>query len=134
MVGSGSVRLGYAAGEQGRGVVYARILQADAVSVVRATFRIEAKHSHDSLVLGLEAVGAIAPALRKRVRAVDLHVEDGLASALTGRREIPAQLFLAYVRARCALNAFARCTVRQGEGERDLVARAIAEVSLRVAA
>lgn len=117
-------RIGYAADSGGRGIVYARIGRRKP-RVVRTRF-----HGN-----GLGAVAAIAPLIRKQVDAIELQLDDEvLVETLTQRRDVPGGMLMAYVRARCALNAFRGCRLTTGKGPNDLTARARAEVSLRLAA
>ena len=128
-----SARIGYAADADGFGVVYARV-GAARPRILRAEFRIEPR-SEDDRVAGFAAIDAIAPAIRKATAAVELAIDNGaLVDDLSERRELPVSLLLPYVRARCALNAFNECRLVASGGANDLAARALAEVSMRVAA
>lgn len=128
-----SVRLGYAADAAGYGIVYARVGSRNP-RILRAQFRASVGDD-DRRDVGFAAVRAIAPALRKHLTEVELHVDDaGLIADLTQRRELPVTLLLPYVRARCALNSFKACELAESTGPNDLTARALAEVSIRIAA
>lgn len=117
-------RIGYAADAAGDGIVYARITGSKP-RILRARFRGE----------GLSAVAAIAPLVRKHSEAVELQLDDeALVETLVQRRELPGGMLLPYVRARCALNTFSSLRLTRGMGPNDLAARALAEVSLRLAA
>lgn len=134
MGGRGLVRLGYAADAAGRGVVYAR-LNGRQPKIARAGFRVSPSGDDERREVGFAAVRAIVPVLRKQLSEVEIQLDDAtIVADLNEHRELPASLFLPYVRARCALNAFKACAVVRGEGPNDLAARALAEVSLRVAA
>lgn len=133
-IAKASVRLGYAADAAGNGIVYARVGNRNP-RILRAKFRAPASDD-DRRNVGFAAVRAIAPALRKQhLTDVELQVDDaGLIADLTQRRELPATLLLPYVRARCALNSFKACELAESTGPNDLAARALAEVSMRIAA
>jgi hypothetical protein len=126
-----SVQIGYAVGGGSRGVVYARIM-GDRPTVLRADFCAEAL---EALAGGFAAIRAMAPLVRKHAADVDIQLDDAeLLADLTQQRELQPGRLLGYVRARCALNTFASWRVSECAGCDDLKARALAEVSMRVAA
>lgn len=129
-----TARVGFAVDRSGHGIVYARLVADGRMSVLRASFRVQ-PDSESALRSGFAAIAAIGLHLRKRTDCLELQVDDAaLVAALTQHGELPVALLLPYVRARCALNAFAGCRVRVSTGPNDLAARALAEVSMRVAA
>ncbi len=127
-------RIGYAVDGDGRGVVYARVGGRRQEQVLRAAFRLE-QGTANGRRAGFAALCAIAPSLRKYASEIDLVLDDAeLVADLTQRRELPVDLMLSYVRARCALNAFKAIRLRASAAPNDLAARALAEVSMRIAA
>jgi len=126
-------RIGYAVGGDGRGVVYARMGDGHG-QVLRAPFRLE-QRAVSGREAGFAALCAIVPSLRKHASELDLILDDAeLVADLTLHRELPVDLMLPYVRARCALNAFKAVRLRASTAPNDLAARALAEVSMRIAA
>jgi hypothetical protein len=109
--------IGYAAGERGSGLAYARLMGNGATRLIRRVFRT-----------------AVADAMAKR-RLRDVRFVIGnaaVASELATRGEVPGSLALAYVRLRCALNALS-ATVTLGTTD-ELTQRARAEIALNLAA
>jgi hypothetical protein len=130
-----SARIGYATSAAGDGIAYARLVEGNRARTLCARFRIRGGTGDDEREAAFAAVCAIAPLLRKHVAEINLHVDDPrLAADLTQHCDLPVPLFLSYVRARCALNAFGSAHLTVAAGPNDLAARARAEVSLLVAA
>ncbi len=127
--------IGYAADDRGRGVVYARLRAAGGERVLRSGFRVERCPGLGEREVGYAALAAIAPRIRKRFAEIGFEIDDAeLVEDLTQRRDLPVPLMLPYIRARCALNAFESYTLKRTAGPSDLTARALAEVSLLIAA
>ena len=126
--------MGYAADADGFGIAYARLVCGTRSRVLRAQFRTE-RREEDQRAAGFAALVAISPLLRKYASEIELQVDDAaLIADLTEHRELPVTLLLAYVHARCALNAFGSARLVASTGPNDLTARAQAEVSMRIAA
>ena len=138
--------VGYAAGSDGRGLVYAKIWSAaDARTgtpkvepVVRVGFRSPVRPALRGREIAYAAVEAVArELLQAKIDAVELRVADAqLATDLAERRAVPADLQLPYIALRCTLNRFASFSVvacNDGTA-RDLTARARAEIMLDSAA
>lgn len=130
------VRLGYAAGEDGEGVVYARVGSSAGERLVRAAFRIARYAGTDGREISYGALTAVATLLRERgVERVEFSLPDReLVGDLVTHRPVPPPLILPYVTARCALNRFSRFTLSNADEESDLVQRARAEIALHTAA
>ncbi|HEY9086395.1 MAG TPA: hypothetical protein VIN40_10750 [Candidatus Tyrphobacter sp.] len=127
--------IGYAADDRGRGVVYARVRRRGGERVLRLAFRIERCPGLGDREVGYAALSAIAPLIRKQVAEIVFEVGDAdLVDDLTRRRDLPVPLMLPYIRARCALNAFESYALKSGADANDLAARALAEVTIRIAA
>ncbi len=128
-----SARVGYAVDEVGDGVVYARLVEPNGrTRVLKSPFHAAAA---DDRATGLAALTAITPRILRCTTAVDVYLDDReLIADLTEHRELPVGALLPYVRARCALNMFKACRLREAPGPNDLTARALAEVSMRIAA
>lgn len=104
--------------------------------ILRSLFDVERSPGLGGREVGYAALAAIAPLVRKHASEIVFEVDDSeLVMDLTQRRELPVPLMLPYVRARCALNSFASYTFTlEAATQNDLEARALAEVSLHVAA
>jgi hypothetical protein len=128
------VEVGYAADSRGRGVVYAAVSTAKGARLLRLSFRM-ARSPFEDRAIGYAALTEVARALRKRgCRRVTFTLGDApLVDEITTQRDLPETLVLAYVRLRCALNAFEAHAVKAGATE-DLTQRARAEVALNLAA
>jgi len=127
--------LGYAADEQGKGLVYAQLAGAQARRLVRAAFRVASPPPLNDRAIGYAALTAVARALSRR-RISDLRFVLGdpqLVEEIATGRGVAETLSLAYVRLRCVLNSLARFTVSAGPTD-DLTQRARAEVALKLAA
>lgn len=125
--------IGYAADEQGRGIVYARLSAEGKVRVLRAGF--SSPGAGDARAAGFAALSSMIPRLRKMAENIELAIDDAeLVDDLNARRELPVPLMLPYVRTRCALNAFTSCRLTATRAPSDLAARARAEVSTLIAA
>jgi hypothetical protein len=125
--------MGYASDSGGHGLVYIRADGAGPQRVARCSF--EVMRPHDDREIGFTALAAMLNLLRRRSSRIAIVLEDGeLVADLTRRRDVPVELMLPYIRARCALNAFASWKLSTGNLGADLSARAAAEVSLAAAA
>jgi hypothetical protein len=133
--GAVEVAIGYAAGPAGGGVAYARLGGAGAHEVIRLPFRISGLCSVLDRAAAYAAVVVTAKALRKRgvTRARFVMPDAGVVEELRMRGVVPQMLVLAYVRLRCALNAFDDVAITSGATD-ELMQRARAEVALNLAA
>jgi hypothetical protein len=132
------VNVGYAADEAGNGVAYAAIGAAAGPRLVRVPFRVRRHHALKGREVGYVALREVAESL---LSAGNRHVrflvdDETLAADLSERRPVPAALTVPYVALRCRLNRFDGAEVAHAPSgaTSDLRARALAEVSLRVAA
>ncbi|MDQ2864645.1 MAG: hypothetical protein M3R51_00300 [Candidatus Eremiobacteraeota bacterium] len=130
------VQLGYDAGADGGGIVYARLRSAAGERLVRAAFHVKRLTGTEGRENGYGALTAIALLLRERgIESIHLKLSDGaLLEDIATHRSVPAALVLPYVRLHCALNRFASFSVSAGEEDEDLAQRARAEVALHIAA
>lgn len=121
-----------AAGSGGHGVAYARLRSSDGERVLRVPFHVPSGMRSAPRATSYAAAAAVAGDLCARgVKRAVLRFEDPeLVDDMNGRRGVPDALVLAYVRLRCALNAFDRCRVAVAAGEDELLQRARAEVAL----
>jgi len=124
--------IGYAAGERGSGLAYARLMGNGATRLIRRVFR--TADPGDDRAVAYGAITAVADAMAKRrLRGVRFVIGNAaVASELATRGEVPGSLALAYVRLRCALNALS-ATVTLGTTD-ELTQRARAEIALNLAA
>lgn len=130
------VQLGYAAGPDGNGIVYARLTSRAGERLVRAAFRVKRFSGIEGREVGYAAMTEIATVLRARgIENIAVAVPDPLlADDLVTHRPVPPPLVLPYVRLRCALNQFSRFSLTPGNEETDLAQRARAEVAFHTAA
>lgn len=130
--GSVEVLIGYAAGERGAGIAYARL---ESSKLLRVGFRIEAPEACRERAAGYGALTAVSRALAKRsIRDVRFVLADeAFVEEIATGRGVVESLAIPYVRLRCTLNALTRFSVQAG-GTDDLTQRARAEVALNVAA
>lgn len=128
------VAIGYAAGPAGGGVAYARVGSGDR-EVIRLPFRIAGFSSLLQRAAAYAALVVTAKALRKRgVTRVRFVVPDSdVVEEITTRSVVSDMLVLAYVRLRCAFNAFDDVRIESGASD-ELMQRARAEVALNLAA
>lgn len=123
--------IGYAVSPQGRGLAYARFAGAGGGRVVCCSFSAGPQERG----AGYAALAAMLPVVRRHTAKAAIEIEDAeLVAELTTRCGVPVALMLPHVQARCALNALDSWKLIAGDGPRDLSARALAEVSLSVAA
>ncbi|HYZ16572.1 MAG TPA: hypothetical protein VE591_09235, partial [Candidatus Acidoferrum sp.] len=106
---SADVAVGYAADATGHGIAYAAIATGTGRGVVRIPFSAVKLAALDGREFGYGAVGAVAAYLRGRgFTRIRLRVADELVVAdLTGQRDVPPALAMAYVKTRCTLHGFA---------------------------
>ncbi|MHB8239673.1 MAG: hypothetical protein ACYDFS_08525 [Vulcanimicrobiaceae bacterium] len=125
----------YAADERGWGLAYIRLGSGKSGGLLRVGFEVCRYPALLEREVSYAALSAVCHVLRARgVRRVAIFVPDAQIVADIGeRRELPAALLLPYVRLRCELNQFAEHSVAVA-GDRELAARARAEVALHVAA
>jgi hypothetical protein len=132
------VSIGFAADSSGHGVAFAAEGAEAAERVQRVRFRVRGGTAGDPRAAGYAAVTAVARAFRAHydggVRF--LTADATLVADLEDRRPVPGALTIPYVSLRCALNRFSEAEVSASHAAEvaDLTARAVAEVSLRVAA
>jgi hypothetical protein len=124
--------VGYAAGEGGVGLAYARLMGSGAARVVRRVFR--TADPGDDRAVAYGAITAVADALAKRrLRGVRFVIGNAaVAAEIANRSGVPDPLMLAHVRLRCALNAL-DASVTLGTAD-ELTQRARAEIALNLAA
>ena len=128
---------GYAADAQGNGVAYVRLATGGTPRVLRVPFQVKRYPALFEREVGYAALTAVSAVLRRRgAESVHFTIDDEqLARDLREHREVPAPLGIAYVRLRCALNAFKTYDIASSaSGEGDLTARARSETALHVAA
>lgn len=127
--------VGYAAGEDGRGVAYARVGSGPDEFLLRLCFGVAESSALRQREAAYAALTAVARALRERgAQRIRLRVDDAaLVADLRGDRDLPAPIVLPYVRLRCALNQLDGVEV-QLAADADLAQRARAEAVLNVAA
>jgi hypothetical protein len=132
------VTIGFAAGEGGASLAYARIETAADSEVVRIPFRCRRQPALRERDVAYAALNAVARHVREcGVERVVFAIPDAqLALDLDGHLSVPPALSIPYVTLRCTLNRFAEvAVVATADGvARDLTARARAEASLHVAA
>jgi hypothetical protein len=127
--------VGYSAGADGKGIVYARLAGKRTRQLLRVGFHVASSPPFPDRAIAYGALTAIARVLCKRgVREARFLVADRefVEEVATGRG-ISDALALAYVRLRCALNALAKFAIAAAPTD-DLTQRARAEVALNVAA
>jgi len=124
--------VGYAAGERGAGLAYARVVGSTSRRLLRIAFRVSAPTERTT---GYAALTAVCRALARRgIRGVSFVVGDAeLVEEIGSGRSVGERLVLPYVRLRCALNSLAKFSVVHGATE-ELTQRANAEVALNIAA
>jgi hypothetical protein len=136
--GRAEVRVGFAADANGAGIAYAVVDVEGRESLLRIPFRMRRAAALQGREVAYGALRAVASAVRERFAGpVDFHLNDeSLAADLDQRRTLPTSLTIPYVALRCAFNRFANVTVASNRTAEigDLTARAVAEVSLNVAA
>ena len=130
--------VGYAANSGGDGVAYVALHGSGPVAAERVAFKVRRHPALRGREVGYVALREVALKLlgddRRSVRFI---VDDeSLAVDLNERRALPGALAMPYVALRCVLNRFSAAEVVHGPSNEtgDLRARALAEVSLRVAA
>jgi hypothetical protein len=131
--------IGFAAGEDGAGVAYARLRDGrNGDLVLREQFRCRPVPALRGRNVAYAALAAIVRSvLESGARRVRFEIADAdLVVDLAEHRAVPAPLTMPYVSLRCALNRFSEATVVVADGTvaRDLTARARAEALLEVAA
>ena len=127
--------VGHAAGDDGRGIVYARVGSGADQFLLRLRFRVAERSALRQRESGYAALTAVVQALRARgARRVRLQVDDAaLFADLNGHRDVPPPIVLPYVQLRCALNQLDHVDL-QLAADPDLAQRARAEAVLNVAA
>jgi hypothetical protein len=132
------VSVGYGADEAGSGVAYAAIHGRSAAPPLRVSFSVRRFRSLGGREVAYAALLAVAAPVRERVAGpVRFLIDDAeLVTDLNERRPVPLALTMPYVALRCRLNRFRAAEVAQAATSEigDLSARALAEVSLHVAA
>jgi len=136
--GKVEVSVGFAADAGGSGLAYAAMHAGERKALLRVPFQVRRSASGQGREVGYGALRAVAAAVRERhAEAVTFVVADeSLTVDLDERRVLPTSLTIPYVALRCALNRFVSAAVRCERSAEvgDLAARALAEVSLNVAA
>ena len=129
--------VGFAADEDGHGVAYVALATDSLEQSLRIPFTVRRYPALRQREIGYAAMTAAAERVAEMgCRRVVFHVDDErLVDDVCERRDVPMPLAIEYVRLGCALNRFADYKLAlNGESGRDLRARALAEVTLRVAA
>jgi hypothetical protein len=120
------------------GVAYATIHEPGGLNHLRVPFRIKRASGLEGREVAYAALRSVAQSLREVTgRAVRLQVADAsLVADLNERRALPPGLTMPYVALRCQLNRFSEAAVVHAATPEiaDLTARALAEVSLHIAA
>lgn len=129
------VALGYAAGDDGSGIAYARLVTGSGEHLLRVPFQVQRASRRNEREVGYAALTAVATRLRRGgVRRARFALDDEkLVDDLMGHRDVPDPIVLPYVRLRCALNQFGAFTLKFAV-ESDLAQRARAEVAMHTAA
>ena len=124
--------IGYAAGDRGSGLAYARLMGNGATRLIRRVFR--TADPGDDRAVAYGAITAVADAMAKRrIRGARFVIGNAaVAAELANRGDVPDPLALTYVRLRCALNALG-ASVALGTTD-ELTQRARAEIALNLAA
>jgi hypothetical protein len=132
------VVVGYGADQRGVGVAYAAIHGRRASSHLRVSFSVRRSRSLQGREVAYAALLAVAERIREHVAGPVRFIigDDALVTDLSERRTLPAALTMPYVSLRCRLNRFRAAEVALATTSEigDLTARALAEVSLHVAA
>jgi hypothetical protein len=132
------ISVGYGVDDAGRGVAYATIPGRGAASPLRVPFSVRRFRSLLGREVAYAALLAVAKPVRERIAGpVRFLIDDeALVRDLSERRPLPTALTMPYVALRCRLNRFATAHVVHAATSEigDLRARALAEVSLHVAA
>lgn len=125
----------HAAGEDGRGVAYARVGSGADEFLLRLSFGVVETSALRQREAGYAALTAVVRALCKRgARRIRLRVDDAaLIADLGGHRDVPSPIVMPYVRLRCALNQLDDVQLHLA-ADADLAQRARAEAALNVAA
>jgi hypothetical protein len=119
------------------GICYAKVGGGGRETLVRVEFACRPLPLLRGRDVAYYALDALADELRRQGHdRIELRIDDEhLPEDLAERRAVPSPLIVPYVALRCKLNRFAQATVSPARGDaRDLTARALAEVSLDVAA
>jgi hypothetical protein len=127
--------IGYAAGERGNGVAYARLAGDGIERLLRVAFHVGAALPPGDRAIAYAALTAISRALGKRgFQRVHFTLGDrAFAEEIATGRGVSEARALQYVRLRCLLNSLTQFEVRAGCAD-ELTQRAQAEVALNVAA
>ncbi len=132
------VTIGFAAGDDGKGVAFAMLDDGTQPTTFRVAFSLRLRRALRGRDVAYAAANAVTEALLERgVRSMVLRLGDErLVTDLKERAALPTPLSVPYVALRCRLNRFAEARVQAPAGAvgRDLTGRALAEVSLDIAA
>lgn len=121
--------LGYAAGDRGRGIAYARLREARGEHLLRVSFRVRPQFVAREVAYA--ALIAVAQTLHRRgvVKARFVLEDERLVAEVTEHGELSAAMVLPYVRLKCALNQFDAVSLAAAQ-TLDLTQRARAEIAL----
>jgi len=130
--------VGYAADDRGVGIAYVSLAGLVNAKPLRVPFTVRRHRALRGREVGYAALAAVAERLlQSHDGPVRLVVDDeALVADLNERRPLPGALTIPYVALRCRLNRFAAAAIVRASSRAiaDLRARALAEVSLHVAA
>jgi hypothetical protein len=127
--------VGYAAGERGNGIAYARLSLGRSRRLLRVDFRVGPVVPFPERAVGYAALTAVTRVLcRRGFREVRFVLADAdFVEEIASGRGVGETLVIPYVRLRCTLNSLIKFGVRAAPTD-DLTQRARAEVALNVAA
>ena len=126
--------IGYAVGQRGEVLAYARLTGLGVRQLLRFTLRVAASPLRER-ASAYAALTAVARAVRERGFASARFImnDPQFVDEVTRGSALADTLVLPYVRLRCVLNALSSFSIRRGATD-DLTQRARAEVALNVAA
>lgn len=127
--------VGFAAGNQGRGIAYARLTQGAAKRTIRLEFCVGKCQRSEKHAVAYAALTAVARNfVRRGIACVRFILADAaFVDEISTGNGVGESLALPYVRLRCALNALAEASVVAGATD-ELTQRARAEAALNIAA
>lgn len=132
------IAVGYAADAQGHGIAYAAIATGTSRGTLRVPFTAKPLPALEGRDVGYAAVAALGSQLKRRgFGHVRIRLSDeAVVADLSGGGSPPKALAMAYVTTRCLLHGLGAVRLETADPieTRDLTSRALAEVTLHVAA